>query len=244
MLQIKNLSLAYETPILQDINLHLQNGDICAIIGPSGCGKSSLLNILAGSIKTYIGEATLNAAPINHKKSTIGLISQDYGLLPWKTIHGNIKLPLKIKKLKVEEQKINYIMERLKILELKDRYPSQLSGGQRQRVAIAKTFILNLDLLLMDEPFSALDAITKEQTQELFFDIWHELKPLTIFVTHSIEEAIFLGKKIVLLSESPGRIIKIIENNTFGTLNPRESTEFLDLSNKIRGIIKKEWGKQ
>jgi NitT/TauT family transport system ATP-binding protein len=124
---------------------------------------------------------------------------------------------------------------------LQDRYPNQLSGGQKQRVSIARAFIMNPDLLLMDEPFSALDALTREEAQELFIDIWNKYKPTTIFVTHSIEEAVYMGKKIIILSHCPGAIVEVIDNPLFNTENLRENEEYLKLSSHIRSIIKKGW---
>jgi len=246
MLSIQNLDMHYDngtTHVLRDISFSCRPGEILAFIGPSGCGKSSLLNILAGNIKDYSGIIRLNDGEIDHKRMNIGLIAQDYGLLPWKTVYGNIILPLKIKQLTLSDYKerIAYVMAQLQIDQLKNRYPNQLSGGQKQRVAIAKTFIMNQDLLLMDEPFSALDAITREQTQQLFFDTWAEQKPITLFVTHSIEEAVFLGKQIVILAPAPGRIIRVMENPTFGMEDVRSSAEFHAMCTEVREIIRAEW---
>ena len=245
MLTIENLNLNYgDFQALKDVNLTLRLGDIYAIIGPSGCGKSSLLNILAGNVTIYNGTILLDGQKINYHKKNIGLIAQDYGLLPWKTVYGNIILPLKIKKLKISDykDKIDLLMRRLQLVGLENRYPNQISGGQKQRVAIAKTFIMDLDLLLMDESFSALDAITREQTQELFLDVWNKKKPITLFVTHSIDEAVLLGKKIVILSGVPGTVASIIDNPTYGKADPRKTVEFLHTCTNIREIIKKEWG--
>ena len=244
MLLIKDLNMHYHhvnLHVLKDINFTCKDAEIFSLIGPSGCGKSTLLNILAGNVKSHTGTISLNGGSLDHKAMSIGLIAQDYGLLPWKTVYGNITLPLKIKKLKIADykQKIDYVMKHLQIEHLKKRYPNQISGGQKQRVAIAKTFIMDLNLLLMDEPFSALDAITREQTQALFLEIWADKKPSTLFVTHSIEEAVFLGKKILIFSPSPGKIVATIDNPVFGGL--RTSAEFYNTCTNVREIVKKEW---
>lgn len=243
MLELQNISLSYgEMHALNNISLTINSGEICSILGPSGCGKTSMLNILAGNIKHYKGKVTLNGLAIDNKQKCIGFISQDYGLLPWKTVYKNVILPFQIKRLNIESraEKIENVINKLGIDDIKKRYPISLSGGQKQRVAIAGAFVIEPDLLLMDEPFSALDQVTKESTQELFFDVWNETKPTTVFVTHSIEEAVFMGQKIVILSKSPGSIIKIIDNPTFGKKDVRISNDYLDICKDIRGIIKNE----
>ncbi|MCL2611493.1 MAG: ABC transporter ATP-binding protein [Defluviitaleaceae bacterium] len=241
MLKIENVSISYDnTEALKQFSLTVKAGEIIALIGPSGCGKSTLLNALAGNITNYDGKITLDDLTINYKEKSIGLIAQDYGLLPWLKVLDNIALPLKIKKLKVKDysSKIDHVMEKLKIAHLKNRYPNGLSGGQKQRVSVAKAFIMQLDLLLMDEPFSALDTITREQTQQLFLEVWEESAPITLFVTHSAEEAVFLGTKIIIMSGSPGEIISVIENPAFKQI---DGTRFYEMCNEIKSIVKKEW---
>lgn len=249
MLEISNLSVSYTSQkntinALGPINMEIESGDIIAIIGPSGCGKSTLLHVLSGIIKEYSGQATLNGTKLNPKVHDIGFIPQNFGLLPWKNVEKNCLLSLKIKQKAINselKEKIDYIMNKLNINDIKNRYPKGLSGGQKQRAAIARAFIMNPDLLLMDEPFSALDALTREEAQELFIDVWNQYKPTTIFVTHSIEEAIYIGKKIIIMSLCPGNIVETIDNPLFNTENLRENEEYLKLSSHIRNIIKKGW---
>ena len=244
MLTIKDLNLTYgKIQALGQINLSISKGEIYSILGPSGCGKSSLLNILAGNITHYTGALSLDGVSIDYRKRTIGLISQDFGLLPWLTAYKNIVLPLKIKRRNLSDYKhqVDEVMATLDLSSLKNRYPNNLSGGQRQRVAIASAFILDLDLLLMDEPFSALDQLSKEASQELFFRIWQEKQPATLFATHSVEEGVFLGQKIIILSKAPGSILEIIENPTFGKEEARLSQEYLSLCLDIRRFIQRKW---
>lgn len=249
MLEINNLSVSYNTEkksinALGPINMNISFGDICAVIGPSGCGKSTLLHVLSGIIKTHGGKVQLNNEGLDPMKHNIGFIPQNFGLLPWKNVQKNCTLSLKIKGKAIDaavNERIEYIQNKLSISSLKERYPNELSGGQKQRVAIARAFIMNPDLLLMDEPFSALDALTREEAQELFIDIWNQYKTTTIFVTHSIEEAIYMGKKIVIMSHGPGTIVKIIDNPLFNTEDLRQNEEYLKLSAYIRSIIKKGW---
>ncbi|OGO77952.1 MAG: nitrate/sulfonate/bicarbonate ABC transporter ATP-binding protein [Clostridiales bacterium GWB2_37_7] len=249
MLDIENLSVSYKSNrntvhAIGPITMAIESGDIIAMIGPSGCGKSTFLHVLSGIIKEYDGLVTLNGTGLNPKLHDIGFIPQNFGLLPWKNVEKNCLLSLKIKNKIIDSElieKIDYIMNRLNIQDLKNRYPKELSGGQKQRASIARAFIMNPDLLLMDEPFSALDAITREEAQELFIDVWNQYKPTTIFVTHSIEEAIYMGKKIVIMSHCPGTIVKTIDNPLFNTENLRQNEEYLKLSSHIRTIIKKGW---
>jgi NitT/TauT family transport system ATP-binding protein len=249
MLEIKDLSVSYNSKkssfkALGPLSMDIASGDILAVIGPSGCGKSTMLHVLSGIIKAHEGQVLLNGDVLDPKKHNIGFIPQNFGLLPWRNVRRNCLLSLKIKGISIDaalKERINYIMDRLAITDLQDRYPNQLSGGQKQRVSIARAFIMNPDLLLMDEPFSALDALTREEAQELFIDIWNKYKPTTIFVTHSIEEAVYMGKKIIILSHCPGAIVEVIDNPLFNTENLRENEEYLKLSSHIRSIIKKGW---
>jgi len=249
MLEINELTVYYKSKMnivnaLGPISMRIESGDIIAIIGPSGCGKSTFLYVLSGIIKEYGGQATLNGTRIDPEAHAIGFIPQNFGLLPWKNVEKNCSLSLRIKKKIITnevKERIGYIMNKLSISDLKDRYPNELSGGQKQRVAIARAFIMNPDLLLMDEPFSALDALTREEAQELFIDIWNQYRPTTVFVTHSIEEAIYIGKKIIIMSHCPGNIVEIIDNPLFNTEDLRQNEEFLKLSAHIRNIIKKGW---
>lgn len=247
MLQINELSVSYQSKqhaihALGPINLSIEEGDIYAVIGPSGCGKSTLLHVLSGVIAKYSGQVFLRGEKLSAKAHSIGFIPQNYGLLPWRNVEQNCLLSLHIKKINMDsriKERIGYILEKLDIASLLHRYPNELSGGQSQRAAIARSFIMNPDILLMDEPFSALDALTREEAQELFISIWNQYKVTTIFVTHSIEEAIYMGKKIVIMSDSPGTIVEVIDNPLFNTENLRENEDCLKLSKHIRNIISK-----
>jgi len=249
MLVIKQLAVTYKKEdenihALGPIDLTIHQGEIYAIIGPSGCGKSTLLSVLSGVIQNYEGKVLLNDVPLNPKEQTIGYIPQHFGLLPWKSVEQNYLLSLKIKGIKIDTQtqvQIDYILEHLNISDLKHRFPKDLSGGQKQRVAIARAFIMNPQLLLMDEPFSSLDSLTREEAQELFIQLWNKKKLTTLFVTHSIEEAIYMGKKLIIMSDCPGTIVEIIDNPLFNTENIRENSVYLKLSSYIRDIIKKGW---
>jgi ABC-type nitrate/sulfonate/bicarbonate transport system ATPase subunit len=247
MIEIKNLTVKYsgineDFLALDKLNLNVENGDICTIIGPSGCGKSTLLHVLSGILGDYNGNVLIDGKEVDPKVHRIGLVLQNYGLLSWKNIEDNALLGLKIKGERSDEYK-DYILKELGLSSMLKKYPKELSGGQKQRVAIARAFILKPNLLLMDEPFSALDAITREEIQELFLETWRKNKVTTIFITHSVDEAIRLGRKIVVLSPSPGRVLSIIDNNAFGLENLRLRDEYYSMSKDIRKIIETGWSK-
>lgn len=242
MITIDNLSVTYNNfPILENINLQLKSGITCALIGPSGCGKSTLLNILAGLSNNYNGLIKINEQKPSPKQQIIGFIPQNYGLLPWLTVKENILLGLKIKHL--NKSLPNKLINNLGLTNLLDRYPNRLSGGQQQRVSLARAFSLNADLLLMDEPFSALDAITREEMQDVFIDLWQKQQVSTILVTHYVEEALYLGQKIIVMTANPGTIYKIIDNPLFADKNFRDKDEFITLSKELRTYLKKAGNK-
>ncbi|MHB8065322.1 MAG: ABC transporter ATP-binding protein [Ruminiclostridium sp.] len=249
MLLMKNVSISYKTKkeiylVIQNLSLKIGQGEALAIIGPSGCGKSTLVNALAGSISMVSGNIDYikdnDRQTLNSKTHKIGIIPQSCGLLPWKTVRENCILPLKIRKEQIEEQRkqeIIKIYETLDIAKLLERYPKELSGGQVQRVAIARAFILRPDLLLMDEPFSSLDEITREEARELFLKIWEQNRPTTILVTHSIEEALYLGNRIIVMGAHVGDIIYQMQNSYFGKLYP-DSVEYLLAKRLLREKLK------
>jgi ABC-type nitrate/sulfonate/bicarbonate transport system ATPase subunit len=250
MIRIKDLNVMYESMgerylALRQINLELAQGETCAIIGPSGCGKSTLLKVLAGIIKNFDGSVEINGQPIMPDKQRIGFIPQNYGLLPWKNVYENIRLAVKIKDKKIGDDRESqaFFLQQLGLGGLENRYPQELSGGQQQRVALARSFLLKPDLLLMDEPFSALDAMTREEIQKVFLDVWRTYSVSTILVTHHVEEAVYLGRKIVILSASPGTVSKVIDNPLFGVEDIRSHQDFFQLSLELRKMIKEDWSR-
>ncbi len=242
MIEIKNLTVKYhQEPALNNINLMLPTGTTTALIGPSGCGKSTLLNVLAGlsiSGANHSGTVLIDDKPPNPKEQTIGFIPQNYGLLPWLKVKDNIMLGLAIKQGNKASLPI-HLIEMLGLDKLLERYPNELSGGQQQRVSLARVFALNADLLLMDEPFSALDAITREEMQDVFINLWQAQKVSTVFVTHYVEEALFLGEKIVVLTNVPASVYKIIDNPLFADKDFRDKPLFNQLSKTLRAYLKK-----
>lgn len=251
MIEIRELSVSYPTDegrknAIAKVSLTVPKGTVCAVIGPSGCGKSTLLKAAAGILKPSAGEILLDGDPLSPKHQCIGFMPQSYGLLPWRTVEENIHLGRRIRGNPPESSKdaAGEMMKRLGIYELAHRFPRELSGGQQQRVALARVFLLRPDVLLMDEPFSALDAISREAMQEVFLTLWHELRVTTILVTHYVEEALYLGNKIVLMGTSSGRIVEEIDNPLAGAPELRFTSEFFEKGRELRKKIKNLGGAQ
>ena len=235
MIEIKNIDVCYETEkALDNISLTIDKNSTCAIIGSSGCGKTTLLYTLAGILKPSSGSISINGEELKGIRKSTGLILQDYGLFPWKNVWDNITFPLKSRGLKKKEinEKVKVILKDLGIEEYEKKFPGELSGGQKQRVAIGRTLALDSDLLLMDEASSALDAMTKEHIQNMILSIYKEKLTTLILVTHSIEEAVFLGQKIVIMGK--GKIKSIIENPYFGAEDLRNNIEFYRICLEVR----------
>lgn len=181
--------------------------EIVTITGPSGSGKSTLLHCLSGIVTPTSGQLLLDDLPISPRTHQIALVPQQYGLFPWKRVASNIFLPAALGKRSVLPELQQEILETLGLLDLLDRYPHQLSGGQRQRVALARAFIMQPDLLLLDEAFSALDVATAERSRQLFLELWARYPVPTLCVTHSPEEATTLAQRTLLLGGTPGTLL-------------------------------------
>ena len=246
MIDLQHLSYGYSVDekcmqVLHDINMRVEKGEICSVIGPSGCGKSTLLKIIAGLLHDYDGTAMIDGVPVDPKRQRVGFMPQNYGLLPWKTVRENVELGGRIRHERVRKNETVSMMQRLGIDAFSERYPKELSGGQQQRVGLARAFLLRPDVLLMDEPFSALDAIKREEMQEVFLSLWHEQHVTTVLVTHYVEEALYLGQRIVILADAPGRIAEVLDNPLFGCIDQRNKVEFFRMSCYLREQIKKRW---
>jgi NitT/TauT family transport system ATP-binding protein len=263
VINLRDLTFTYPNqpaPLFDAFNWRGERGEFWSVIGASGCGKSTLLHLIVGVRAPSAGMVTVNGerVPRRQNRGKTGLVLQEYGLLPWATVRENVELGLRIREFYGQDDRrpptadrrelsavggrrsaVDFWLERFGLIALRDKYPAQISGGQRQRVAIARTLVLEPDVLLMDEPFSALDAPTREDLEQLTLDLQNETKTTTVFVTHNIEEAVFLGRKILVLGapphRSPGRVV---ENSGAGRAAYRDEATFGEKARELREMLK------
>jgi NitT/TauT family transport system ATP-binding protein len=241
MVRVEGLSFAYKkgTPIFQDFSLDIPAGERWAVIGPSGCGKTTLLYLLAGLIHPTSGRITMSNGHLDNRQAVTGLVLQDYGLFPWATAYQNIALGLKIQGYPKAEIHgiIQSWLSELGLEAVASHYPAELSGGQRQRVAIARTLALHPTLLLLDEPFASLDALTKEDLLDLTLSLWQKNPSTMVLVTHNIEEAAYWGNKILVLKQAPNLRPLVVDNPGSGIAEYKKSQEFFDRYKMLRNLI-------
>lgn len=227
-----------ELKVLDNINLPIEEGEFVCLLGQSGCGKSTILNMLAAFDKPTEGKITIENVEVTKPRIDRVTIFQNYGLLPWRNVEKNVKLGLEsLNKSKKEKQEIADKYIKLVGLEkFKKSFPIELSGGMQQRVAIARALAVKPKILFMDEPFGALDPITRRKLQEDIKELWKTEKNTIIFVTHDVEEALFLASKIVIMTPNPGRIKAVIDNSNTKNID-KVSSEFYDMKDEILGIL-------
>lgn len=235
---LRNISFTYVNPqtgarvhALDDVNLDVVAGEFLCILGPSGCGKSTMLSMVAGLIRPTTGEILVDGRHVTGPGADRGMVFQEYALLPWKTVLENVALGLKIRGVR-QPQRDELAQSFINLVHLNDfeaKYPHELSGGMRQRVAVARTLANSPSIMLMDEPFAAVDAQTRASLQEELTRIWEEQRLTVIFVTHNVDEAIFLGDRVVVMSARPGRIRSSVAVDI-----PRQSRSWATLEREPR----------
>jgi NitT/TauT family transport system ATP-binding protein len=232
-----------EVHALEDVTLSIRGNEFVCLLGPSGCGKSTVLALIAGLLSPTSGNLTINGKSVDHarKNRQIGLVFQDAVLLPWRTVAENVSLPLEVLRQPRAERarRIKSVLELVGLQGFERHFPHELSGGMRQRVGIARALSFDPRVLLMDEPFGALDAITRDNMSTELLRIWEERQKTVLFVTHSISEAAFLSDRIVVFTPRPGRVAAVIDNALPRprSLEMRERPEFIALSRRLRNAL-------
>jgi len=247
-IEIRGLSLVFATadaPViaLSNVDLSIRRGEFVSFIGPSGCGKTTLMRVIADLEQQTEGEITVNGVSPREARlaRAYGYVFQAPALYPWRSVQANVTLPLEIMKMRRAERakRAARYLEMVGLTGFERKFPWQLSGGMQQRVSIARALSFEPQLLLMDEPFGALDEITRDHLNEHLIRLWEATRKTVVFVTHSIAEAVFLSTRIVVMSPRPGRIIDVIDNNLSGkrTLDIRDSSEFLAVAHRVREAL-------
>jgi NitT/TauT family transport system ATP-binding protein len=224
--------------ILKDIDLTIEDGEFLVLLGPSGCGKTTLLRMIAGLDFPSSGTITENDVPVLKPSPERGFVFQQYSLFPWRTVLDNVAFGLEVKGVDTEERykKAKNYIEMVGLSAFLESYPNQLSGGMKQRVAIARALVNEPNSLLMDEPFAALDVLSRHKLQKEIIQIWEQESKTIIFVTHNVDEAVFLADRILVLSERPGKIIETF-NIELERMRDRTSEEYLEIKRKITGLL-------
>jgi NitT/TauT family transport system ATP-binding protein len=247
VIEARDVSLTFQTadgPVyaLSKVNLTVTEGEFVSFIGPSGCGKTTLLRVIADLEQATDGRISVNGmSPQDARlKRAYGYVFQAPALYPWRTVERNVALPLEIMGLDDAAGRIRRNLELVNLAGFEKKFPWQLSGGMQQRVSIARALAFDPKLLLMDEPFGALDEIVRDKLNQQLLELWDRTGKTVVFVTHSIPEAVFLSTRIVVISPRPGRIIDIIETNfpRNRTLDMRETPEFLAVAHRVREGLK------
>jgi ABC-type nitrate/sulfonate/bicarbonate transport system ATPase subunit len=241
MITVEHLSKSFEGgfQVIEDLSFSVEQSRSMAIIGPSGCGKTTLLYIIAGLTRRTAGNVSVNGRPVDGPSTEVSFILQDFGLLPWKTVTENICLGMKLRGMPPEdrEKKANALIKELGLEAHRDHYPARLSGGERQRVAIGRALATEPKLLLMDEPFSSLDTLTRERMQEMLLEIRKRNGLTMVVVTHSIEEAAFLGDSILVLGGRPCTVQAMLQNPGAGAPDHRGTDSYFSTCKAVRRAV-------
>ena len=248
-IEVRDVSISFSTrktsvEAVRGVSLHVQPGEFVSLIGPSGCGKSTILNAVAGFSDIDAGELLLDGAPIKGPGSDRGVVFQQYSLFPWMTVRKNVEFGLRMKGVtpSQRETQARTLLGLTGLLAFENHYPSQLSGGMKQRVGIVRALATSPQVLLMDEPFGALDSQTRSVMQEILTNMWQRLRLSVLFITHDIEEAIFLSDRIYVMTARPGRVKAELKVPLARPRKPEmmESPEFMALMRTVKALIREE----
>lgn len=239
MIEVDGLTVVYgrgeaSVPAVAGLSMEVDTYELVSVVGPSGCGKSTLLFVLDGLLKPTAGRVRVHGEEVRGVRRDVALILQDAGLLPWKTVRQNAELALR---LQGRRESADKVLADLGLAGFEKRYPSELSEGMKRRVGIARALALQPRVMLMDEPTANLDSITREHIQNLLLGLWWEMGFTGVLVTHDMEEAVFLGKRIFVLSARPARVVEVIENPGMGEPGYRGTPEFAAQVAHLRGVL-------
>lgn len=239
--KVYNAGTSHELEAVSDVSFGVPPGQFLSILGPSGCGKSTLLMMAGGLEQPTRGAIRIGGTPVTGPRRTTGIMFQDPTLLPWKTVLENVLFPIRIQKLPMTDyqQRARDLLAMVGLADFASKKPHQLSGGMKQRAAICRALITDPDLLLMDEPFSALDAMTRDELNGALLDIWQRTRKTGIFITHSIREAVFLSDRVIVMDRRPSRIVDdiVIPFQRPRSMEIQDSKEFVDICARLRGKI-------
>ena len=239
MLKFNKICKEYDTPILGPLSLDIKKNSFVSILGSSGAGKSTLLRLASNIIKPTSGSVEY----LNNEKPNIGFVFQDPTLLPWRSVIDNVLLPAELtsENKKLSKQKAYFWLSKVGLVGKENSLPNQLSGGQKMRVSIARAMVQDSSLLLMDEPFAALDEVTRNKLEDDLLDIWEKNKLTVLFVTHSVTEAVYLAERVLVMSSSPGKFLDdVVITEKRSSDDSQQSSEFFSKINYLTNILKKE----
>jgi len=230
-----------ETRALDKVDMSIGAGEFVSVVGPSGCGKSTLMRIIAGLLRPTFGQVSIDGLPVSGPHTDLGIVFQSPVLLDWRTILGNVLLQVELRRLKPTDyvDRARSLLGAVGLLEFQDRYPYELSGGMQQRAGICRALIHDPPLLLMDEPFGALDALTREQIRVDIEQLWLDSRKTVVFITHSIDEAVLLSDRVVVMSARPGAVERVVSVDLPRPrgLDARRSARFAEISDEITAIF-------
>ncbi|MGC9530236.1 MAG: ABC transporter ATP-binding protein [Candidatus Bipolaricaulaceae bacterium] len=238
MIEVQDLTVSYGSGrrllAVDRVSFHVPQGELLAIVGPSGCGKSSVLFALDGLLPLTGGSIHIGGEPVRGIRRDVALILQDAGLLPWKTVRQNAELGLRVQRRRAD---VGGVLDQLGLANFERHFPGELSEGMKRRVGIARALALRPQVLLMDEPMANLDSLTRERIQNLILELWRELGLTGVLVTHDVEEAAFLGRRVLVLTARPASVRAVVDNPGMGTAGYRDSDDFQALTRQLRQLL-------
>lgn len=240
-IKVQNLSKHFgDLVVLDDISFNIHKGEFLCVVGPTGCGKTTFCNVVTSLLPVTSGSITIDGEAIDFKKHNVAFCFQEPSCLPWRTVYDNIKIGLSIKNVPEQEipDRVNHIMELTGLTKFRDFYPNQLSAGTKQRVVVARAFVTEPDMLLMDEPFGQLDTSTRFHIENLLIELWQKTGQTVIFVTHNLEESVYLAERVLVLTPMPTHVKEIVDVRHLPHPRNIADPEFVRLRNHVTDLVK------